>query len=50
VLAGGGGDVVNVRRGNVDRVRCGSGRDLVRAGRRDRVARDCEVVRRRGRQ
>ena len=50
VVAGGGADVVNVRRGNVDRVRCGSGRDVVRAGRRDRVARDCEVVRRRGRQ
>ncbi|HET8821643.1 MAG TPA: DUF4430 domain-containing protein [Thermoleophilaceae bacterium] len=50
VRAGRGADVINVRRGNVDTVRCGSGRDLVRAGRRDRISRNCEVVRRRGRQ
>lgn len=50
VLAGAGNDSIAVRRGSVDRVRCGRGSDTVRAGRRDRVARDCEVVRRRGRQ
>lgn len=50
VLAGAGGDLVIVRGGNVDRVRCGVGSDTVIAGRRDRVARDCEVVRVRGRQ
>jgi Ca2+-binding RTX toxin-like protein len=50
ILAGGGNDVISVRRGSVDRVRCGRGRDLVRAGARDRVARDCERVRVRGRQ
>lgn len=50
VRAGAGNDVVRVRRGSIDRVRCGGGDDLVRAGRRDRVARDCERVFRRGRQ
>lgn len=50
VLAGAGNDTVNVRRGSVDRVRCGSGSDTVRAGRRDRVAADCERVFFRGRQ
>jgi hypothetical protein len=50
VLADAGGDLVLVRRGNVDKVRCGAGRDTVIAGRRDKVARDCEVVRVRGRQ
>jgi Ca2+-binding RTX toxin-like protein len=50
VLAGAGNDVIRVRRGFVDRVRCGRGDDLVRAGRRDRVAGDCERVLRRGRQ
>ncbi len=50
VLAGAGNDRVAVRRGSVDRVRCGQGSDTVLAGRRDRVARDCEVVRVRGRQ
>ena len=50
VLAGAGGDLVIVRGGSVDRVRCGVGSDTVIAGRRDRVARDCEVVRVRGRQ
>jgi hypothetical protein len=29
-----------------DAVRCGGGRDVVYADRADRVARDCEVVRR----
>jgi hypothetical protein len=50
VLAGAGSDLVIVRGGNVDRVRCGSGRDTAIAGRRDRIGRDCEVVRVRGRQ
>lgn len=50
VLAGAGNDTVSVRRGSVDRVRCGAGTDTVRAGRRDRVGRDCEHVSRRGRQ
>jgi hypothetical protein len=39
-----------VRRGSIDRVRCGRGSDTVRAGRRDRVAADCERVLIRGRQ
>jgi Ca2+-binding RTX toxin-like protein len=39
-----GRDRINVSRGSLDRVRCGSGRDVVRADRRDRVARDCEIV------
>jgi len=40
----GGNDRVNVRGGRLDRVYCGSGRDVVRLSRRDRAARDCEVV------
>jgi subtilisin-like proprotein convertase family protein len=43
---GAGNDIVNARRGGNDRVRCGRGRDTVLANRRDRVARDCEMVRR----
>jgi Ca2+-binding RTX toxin-like protein len=50
VLAGAGNDVISVRRGSVDKVRCGGGNDTVRAGRHDRVAADCEHVRVRGRQ
>jgi Domain of unknown function (DUF4430) len=50
VLAGRGNDRIRVRRGWVDRVRCGRGKDTVLAGRRDKVARDCERVRVRGRQ
>ena len=50
IVAGAGNDTIAVRRGSVDRVRCGQGSDTVRAGRRDRVAADCEVVHRRGRQ
>jgi Ca2+-binding RTX toxin-like protein len=47
VVAGGGGnDVIRARDGAVDRITCGSGRDRVVADRRDRVAGDCEVVRR----
>jgi Ca2+-binding RTX toxin-like protein len=46
-LSGGaGGDTISARDGFTDTVRCGSGRDTVSADRRDRVARDCERVRR----
>jgi Ca2+-binding RTX toxin-like protein len=44
---GAGNDRINARDGAVDVVRCGTGRDVVIADRVDRVARDCEVVRRR---
>lgn len=47
IRAGAGRDRINIRGGGRDRVRCGRHRDLVLANRRDRVARDCEVVRRR---
>ena len=50
IAAGAGNDLISVRRGSIDRVRCGRGSDTVRAGRRDRVAADCEDVRIRGRQ
>lgn len=50
IRAGGRNDRIFVRGGSVDRVRCGGGRDIVRAGARDRVSRDCERVRVRGRQ
>jgi hypothetical protein len=46
VAAGSGGDKVRVRGGGVDRVKCGPGRDVVFADRRDRVARNCERVKR----
>jgi RTX calcium-binding nonapeptide repeat (4 copies)/WD40-like Beta Propeller Repeat len=46
-LSGGHGiDRISARDGAVDRITCGSHRDLVIADRRDRVARDCERVRR----
>jgi len=42
---GAGNDTINARDGRADRrIRCGSGRDVVRADRADRVARDCERV------
>jgi len=44
---GSGNDRVNVRDGERDSVKCGPGRDVVVADRKDRVAEDCEVVRRR---
>jgi hypothetical protein len=50
IRAGNGNDLIRVRRGWVDRIRCGGGNDTVRAGRRDRIAHDCEHVFRRGRQ
>jgi Ca2+-binding RTX toxin-like protein len=47
VVAGGSGDDrVNVVRGEIDTVRCGSGHDVVLADGHDRVAADCEDVRR----
>ena len=45
--AGPGNDVVVARDRAVDVIRCGQGRDTVIADRVDRVARDCERVRRR---
>jgi hypothetical protein len=46
IEAGGGRDRIDVRGGGRDRVRCGRGRDSVRADRGDRIARDCERIRR----
>ena len=46
IRAGGGNDTIKVRDGDRDRVFCGAGKDSVRADREDRVARDCEHVRR----
>jgi hypothetical protein len=45
--AGAGNDRVFARNNKVDRVRCGKGRDRVVADQNDRVAGDCERVRRR---
>jgi hypothetical protein len=48
ILARGGRDLVDLRKGGPDKVRCGAGRDTVLGKRRDdRVARDCERIRRR---
>ena len=44
--AGPGNDTVVARDKTVDTIRCGTGRDVVVADRRDRVAKGCEVVRR----
>ncbi|MBN1530363.1 MAG: DUF4430 domain-containing protein [Thermoleophilaceae bacterium] len=46
VAAGGGADRISVSGGGRDTVRCGSGKDRVSADRKDRVGRDCEVVKR----
>jgi Ca2+-binding RTX toxin-like protein len=47
VIAGGSGDDrINVVRGEIDTVRCGPGHDVVLADGHDRVAADCEDVRR----
>jgi N-acetylglucosamine-6-sulfatase len=43
---GAGPDVIHARDGERDRVTCGLGRDVVRADATDRVAGDCETVRR----
>ncbi len=46
-LSGGGGnDRIGARNDRVDRIRCGGGNDRVTADLNDRVARDCELVRR----
>jgi hypothetical protein len=47
-LRGGAGrDTINARGGGRDTIDCGAGRDTVTADRTDKVARNCEVVRRR---
>jgi len=43
--AGGGDDRIDAVDRSRDEIRCGAGRDVVRADRSDRVARDCETVR-----
>ena len=48
VSGGAGFDVVDVRDKSIDTVRCGAGKDMVRADRHDNVARDCERVLRTG--
>lgn len=45
--AGPGNDTIAARDKTVDTIRCGKGRDTVVADRKDKVSRDCEVVRRR---
>lgn len=45
VIGGAGNDDIRVRDGQIDTVRCGAGRDRVRADRRDRLS-GCERVRR----
>jgi hemolysin type calcium-binding protein len=47
VSGGRGADTIRVRDGQRDSVACGRGRDVVLADRKDRVAKDCEKVRRR---
>jgi hypothetical protein len=42
--AGSGNDRVNAVNGSRDRISCGSGRDVVRADRTDRVSKNCERV------
>jgi uncharacterized repeat protein (TIGR01451 family) len=47
ILDGGAGnDTILARDRTVDTIRCGAGRDVVTADRTDRVAKDCETVRR----
>ena len=46
ISGGGGSDRISARDGQRDRISCGRGTDRVVADRRDRVARDCERVRR----
>ena len=47
VSGGAGNDSIETVGGGADIVHCGSGKDSVRAGRSDRVAKNCEKVRRR---
>jgi Ca2+-binding RTX toxin-like protein len=44
VKTGSGNDRIDTRDGKRSRVTCGTGRDKVRSDKRDRVARNCEVV------
>jgi Tol biopolymer transport system component len=46
ITAGAGADSVDARDGEPDLISCGAGRDTVRADKSDRVAADCERVRR----
>ena len=46
ILGQSGNDIIKVRRGGVDTVRCGAGTDTVNADTRDRIKRDCEIIRR----
>jgi hypothetical protein len=48
VAGGSGDDSIFIDKGGADRVRCGPGLDRVRVDRADRIAPDCERVRRRG--
>jgi hypothetical protein len=48
LLAGSGSDVVHAKDDARDTIACGAGRDLVYADRADKIARDCELVRRSG--
>ncbi len=48
MLARGGRDLIDLRRGGPDKANCGAGRDTVLGKRRDdRIARNCERIRRR---
>ena len=47
MLGGGGPDVIKARDGQRDMIKCGPGQDTVLADKSDRVAKDCEKVRRR---
>jgi Ca2+-binding RTX toxin-like protein len=49
LLGGPGSDVVGANDGVRDTITCGDGRDFVHADRADRIARDCEHIRRSGR-
>ncbi len=46
ITAGAGADTIDAREGEADVIACGAGRDTVIADRSDRVAADCERVRR----
>jgi RTX calcium-binding nonapeptide repeat (4 copies) len=46
VIAGAGNDIVKVRDNRQDTVNCGAGKDTVTVDAKDRVARNCETVKR----
>jgi hypothetical protein len=46
IQGGSGNDRINVVKGGNDIVRCGRGRDVVFADPEDRIAKDCESIRR----